>query len=91
MFKQYPTDDQITNRILYQQGRIDYLPIKEPIDEIIVQRVERQKEIEREKEEYIRRLQLEQEKEQILNEIEEQAANRIEKELDNILKGFNIK
>ena len=91
MFKQYPTNDQITNRVLYQQGKIDYLPIKEPIDEIIVQQVERRKEQERQKEEILQRYQLEKEKEQILKEIEEQAAKRIEEELNNILKGFNIK
>lgn len=78
MFKQQPSKDQLMNRVLYQLGKLDYLPVKEPIDNIIISCVEAKEELKK----------YQQYKEQIIKDIEKEAIDRIEEELDSLLKDF---
>ena len=40
VMKFYPTQNQFWNRMLYQTGKLDELPIVEPIDKFIIAREE---------------------------------------------------
>ena len=45
VLKRYPTQDQLWNRDLYQRGLLDELPITEPFDEWLIQKVESKRKI----------------------------------------------
>ena len=86
MLKREPSDNQVWNRIMYQTGRLSYLPIREPIDEYIVQRVETKKQLE----ELENKARLQAEKEQLIKDMEKEVVERSKKDLENILDELKL-
>ena len=86
MLKREPSDNQVWNRIIYQTGRLSYLPIREPIDEYIVQRVETKKQLQ----ELADKARLQAEKEQLIKDMEKEVVERSKKELENILDELKL-
>ena len=86
MLKREPSDNQVWNRIMYQTGRLSYLPIREPIDEYIVQRVETKKQLQ----ELADKARLQAEKEQLIKDMEKEVVERSKKELENILDELKL-
>ena len=86
MLKREPSDNQVWNRIMYQTGRLSYLPIREPIDEYIVQRVETKKQLQG----LADKARLQAENEQLIKDMEKEVVERSKKELENILDELKL-